>query len=592
MKPANDAMSRAPVGGNLQARRNIIKGVALAAIAGAGNLLAESSSRSPIGKNPAPAYSSQVEQWGVQEITLRSDGKYENPFKEVQLQGTFSCGDTNLTVDGFFDGDATWRIHFMPQRQGHWIFKTKSNDAALDGRTGEFEAIAPKKNNHGPIRVAKKFHFSYADSTPFYPLGTTTYGLFLGDREAQVRMIGTLSQSEFNKARINVMAFSSLAPGDNAFLRTSSSQFDFDQYNVDFYRRFEAGLLDLQAIGVEADLILFHPYDSRGKLSKLPQGQDEAYIRYTVARLSAYRNFWWTLTNEFDLFPMFGVQKNWRRLGELLATSDPYAHVRGIHNSCCGFYDNSEPWITHVILQDITLQRLASEPRNNSAMGLDSRKHGKPVVVDEYGYEGNIPMTWGSIAPRETVEMHWSIVMAGAYGSHGESYYGTPSGTYVGESPQRLAFLKKIMMEMPFQDMEPLPEVMAEQNASVTVLGSPGVCYIFHFSQPKEKASWNLGFFGPATPSHPLPIVSGSIDPNTFQTPPPRFTIKEGLYRVEMIDTWQMKTYPLGFTSDASQQFRSMIEPGVIRLTRVEGLPPQEKALPIEQLLQRRPLFM
>jgi hypothetical protein len=178
-------------------------------------------------------------------------------------------------------------------------------------------------------------------------------------------MIGTLTQSAFNKARINVMAFSSLAPNDNAFFRTSSAQFDFDQYNVAFYRRFEAGLLDLQAIGVEADLILFHPYDSRGKLSKLPQDQDEAYIRYTVARLSAYRNVWWTLTNEFDLFPMFGVQKNWRRLGELLATSDPYAHVRGIHNSCCGFYDNSEPWITHVILQDITLQRLASEPRNN-----------------------------------------------------------------------------------------------------------------------------------------------------------------------------------------------------------------------------------
>src|SRR5258707_12070066 len=115
MNPSNDATSRGSVGGSLQARRNIIKGAALAAIAGAGNLLAESSSRSPIGKNPAPAYSSRVDQWGVQEITLRSDGKYENPFKDVQLQGTFSCGDSNLTVDGFFDGDATWRIRFMPQ---------------------------------------------------------------------------------------------------------------------------------------------------------------------------------------------------------------------------------------------------------------------------------------------------------------------------------------------------------------------------------------------------------------------------------------------------------------------------------------------
>ena len=62
-------------------------------------------------------------------------------------------------------------------------------------------------------------------------------------------------------------------------------------------------------------------------------------------------------------------------------------------------------------------------------MGLDARQFEKPVVVDEYGYEGNIAMTWGSIAPREAVEMHWSIVMAGAYGSHGESYFGTPRGS-------------------------------------------------------------------------------------------------------------------------------------------------------------------
>lgn len=257
----------------------------------------------------------------------------------------------------------------------------------------------------------------------------------------------------------------------------------------------------------------------------------------------------------------------------MLATSDPYAHLRGIHNSCCGFYDNSEQWITHVILQDITLQRFASEPRNNSAMGLDSRKYGKPVVIDEYGYEGNIPMTWGSIASRECVEMHWSIVMAGAYGSHGESYFGTQSGTYVGESPERLRFLKQTMMETPFQDLEPLSDVLADENPSVTVLGFPGVCYIFDFSQPKEKSSGKLGFFGPATPSHPFPIVPGSVDPNYFQTPPPKFNIKDGLYRVEMIDTWQMKKYDPGFTSGSSQQFRSMIEPGIVRLTKVGTYP-------------------
>ncbi len=269
----------------------------------------------------------------------------------------------------------------------------------------------------------------------------------------------------------------------------------------------------------------------------------------------------------------------------------PYAHLKGIHNSCCGFYDNSETLITHVILQDITLQRLTAEPRNNSAMGLDARKYGKPVVIDEYGYEGNIAMTWGSIAPRETVDMHWSIVMAGAYGSHGESYFGTPCGTYVGEPPERLALLKKIMLETPFQDHQPLSEEMAEENPSVTVLGFPGGCYIFHFSQPKEKAIWNLGLLGPATPSHPLPIVAGAVDPKTFQKPAPKFTIADELYQVEMIDTWQMKSYPVGFSSGGAQQFRSMVKPGIIRQRRLKSLPPQERAPPIGQLLQKHSTF-
>ncbi len=274
-------------------------------------------------------------------------------------------------------------------------------------------------------------------------------------------------------------------------------------------------------------------------------------------------------------------------LGNLLDDNDSYGHLRAIHNSCVGFYDNSESWITHVILQDITLQRLTAVQRNDSAMGLSARGFGEPVVIDEYGYEGNIAMTWGSLAPREAVEMHWSIVMAGAYGSPGESYFKTPHGELVGEAPTRLLFLKQIMTEVPFQKLEPLPTVIASEDPSITVLGTPGSYYIFHFDQPKEKASWNLGFFGPATPARPLPIVNRSVDPNTWRTQAPKFTIVEGVYRIEMIDTWQMKVHHVGFTSGVSQQFRSLIEPGLVRLIRVDSAPAKEEVLPIDQLLQR-----
>jgi hypothetical protein len=75
---------------------------------------------------------------------------------------------------------------------------------------------------------------------------------------------------------------------------------------------------------------------------------DDAYLRYVVARFAALRNIWWTLANEFDVFPK---PKDWRHLGELLAQIDPYGHLRGIHKCYTDFYDNSQSWITHVILR-------------------------------------------------------------------------------------------------------------------------------------------------------------------------------------------------------------------------------------------------
>ena len=63
----------------------------------------------------------------------------------------------------------------MPDSKGEWSFKTRSKTAALDGRTGVLTAVAPSAGNHGPVRVRNKFHFAYADGTPFLSFGTTCY---------------------------------------------------------------------------------------------------------------------------------------------------------------------------------------------------------------------------------------------------------------------------------------------------------------------------------------------------------------------------------------------------------------------------------
>ncbi len=114
-----------------------------------------------------------IEQWSVEEISFHSNRKYQNPFSDVQLQGRFTSKDQTVSVTGFYDGNDTWRIRFMPDHQGSWTFTTVSNDPQLSGHSGNFHVQAPSHGNHGPVRVAKTFHFSYADGTHYFLLGTT-----------------------------------------------------------------------------------------------------------------------------------------------------------------------------------------------------------------------------------------------------------------------------------------------------------------------------------------------------------------------------------------------------------------------------------
>jgi hypothetical protein len=78
---------------------------------------------------------------------------------------------------------------------------------------------------------------------------------------------------------------------------------DFDRPNPIAFRHFETQVAALGAMGVEADVIIFHPYDRWGYCAMSAE-QDDRHVRYLVARLGAYRNVWWSLANEYDFSTM------------------------------------------------------------------------------------------------------------------------------------------------------------------------------------------------------------------------------------------------------------------------------------------------
>jgi len=485
-----------------------------------------------------------VEKWGRFELALESSRHYENPFRQVELTCRFQCGDESITTWGFYDGEGLWRVRLMPTRQGRWTYRTTSNDPDLDGKRGTFRVGPPAPGNHGPIVIRNTYHFAYADGTPFFPLGTTLYNWLHRESELQEQTLATLRKHAFNKVRFCVFPkwydYNRVEPPLYPWPRNGRG-FDRDRFNPAFFRHIEARLDDLQALGIVADIILFHPYDRWGH-STMTAEQDDAYLKYVVSRLAHWRNVWWTMANEYDLMKAKKIA-DWDRFFQLVAKYDPYDHPRSNHN-CGTWYDHSKPWVTHCNIQNGhgDLYQVAIRAR---------RAYHKPVVIDEYGYEGNIPRGWGNRSPQEETHRHWCATIGGAYASHGETYYNKEEklwwavgGKLIGKSPPRLAFLKKIMEQAPYEQMAPEPDFAT----GAYTLARPGSYYLVYF--PRRATA-------------------------TFDLPGPR------PYKLEGIDTWEMTIESLGSAGPGRFAFPAPKAGYLLRLVQFkegEGVPPRPKA--------------
>jgi hypothetical protein len=409
-----------------------------------------------------------------------------------------------VDVEGFYDGDGVYRIRFMPDEIGEWTYSTFSNVAGLRGRTGGFTCTAPSAGNHGPVRVRYATHFAYEDGTPYVPVGTTSYAwIHQGDR-LEEQTLATLRSAPFNKMRMCVFpksyVYNQNEPVYYPFERNAAGESDFTRFNPRFFQHLERRVRDLLALGIEADLILFHPYDRWG-YSKMPAEADDRYLRYIVARLAACRNVWWSLANEFDFMKNKGMA-DWDRFFRIVQESDPYHHLRSIHNGTA-LYDHSKPWVTHVSLQSSDLEKVRELVAT----------YRKPVIYDECKYEGNIPRRWGNISARELVRRFWLGTVSGAYVGHGETYldpndvlWWSKGGVLRGESPPRIAFLRRILEGGPAEGLD---------NLSTYYLGAgqEGRYYLFYFdlNQPAEY-TFNLA--------------------------------KGARYRADIIDPWEMTIAP------------------------------------------------
>ncbi|HXS68453.1 MAG TPA: DUF5060 domain-containing protein [Candidatus Polarisedimenticolia bacterium] len=480
----------------------------LAALLGAANLFAANKT---------------VEQWGLFEVALNGPTN-GNPFLDVKFSAKFTQGDSTIEANGFYDGDGIYRVRFMPDKQGEWRYTTESSSPELNGKSGEFTVTTPSPKNHGPVRVAHTYHFAYADGTPYEELGTTCYVWEWQTEALQEQTLKTLAAAPFNKIRFCVFPkrylWNTNEPPMYPFEGVPLTNWDFAHFNPKYFQHLEHSVLALQKLGIEADVILFHPYDGgHWGFDRMPSEVDDRYLHYVVARLAAYRNVWWSLANEWD-FMRQKKESDFVRFGEIVSHDDPYHHLLSIHNGQ-KIFNYTLPWITHASIQNGS----AVEDPGRAELYRDVYR--KPIVYDEVKYEGNIPSRWGQLSPEEMVFRFWNGTIAGTYVGHGETYlsddqvlWWSKGGMLKGQSPARLAFLKKVLDDAPAGGIDPIDKWQHPEY------GGEAPNYYLVYLGRQTPTSWKFEL--------PKPPQGKGLPPADGM----RFT-------AEVLDTWNMTITPV-----------------------------------------------
>jgi Fibronectin type III domain. len=83
-----------------------------------------------------------VGKWKRFEVSYSNTTWNGNPF-DLLLDGVFThTGSEDIkTMPGFYAGNNTWKIFFMPDKLGEWKFATQSPDSDLNGKTGSFNCV-------------------------------------------------------------------------------------------------------------------------------------------------------------------------------------------------------------------------------------------------------------------------------------------------------------------------------------------------------------------------------------------------------------------------------------------------------------------
>ncbi len=404
-----------------------------------------------------------VEVFDPVEFTAKvSNNEVQNPFSDSKF--TVVLKDVTgaaTSVAGFCDQSdgRIYRARFLPQKSGEYkvefAFLSTIGDRVVQAALSRASLTVKDGKRRGPVRIDPAFphHFVWQGTGEHYFWnGTTTYWLLgVQDDKRIEAAIDRLASLKVNRIRVALNARTKdgsrwyepqiVNSKDFQFRvdpwvahnpeSVDDPQFDTTRFNLVMWQKVDRLVNYARQKDVVVSLI-FHldgadkgvdPFNGGKKDGEgyTDYGPEEEYYRYAVARLSAYSNVMWDITNEWHLFR----NEAWvDHFGKLIRASDASNHLISVHGrGDFPFYQSS--WA------DFALYQCWDENGSDKFLRWTrtlAEKAGRPMpqINEEYGYEDHYPGPWGGgrKKPARSADnrrrLAWEMTMAGGYQTTGE----------------------------------------------------------------------------------------------------------------------------------------------------------------------------
>lgn len=344
-----------------------------------------------------PGFARDVGIWMRFEEEFTSARDYRNPLYEQKFHVQFVSPTGRIkSVDGFWDGERSWKVRFMPDERGVWRWSTETsdkNDTGLNGQSGSFRCVDNTQSHaiyrNGVVtRRPGHYYMEHADGTPFFWTACTAWNGTLKSTDEEWAFY--LNHRATNHYSVIQFVTTQWRGGD----KNSMGDVAFEgsgviNINPAFFRHLDKKINQINDAGLVAAPVLLWAlptftgrYLSPGYF--LPDAEAIALARYMVARYGSHHVVWvlggdGVYVNEYE--------QRWKNIGRSVFGDEDHAGLVALHPS-------GKSWIGEAYANEDWLD----------IVGYQSG-HNRTDATRTWITKGPVASTWYSLPPKPFINM-------------------------------------------------------------------------------------------------------------------------------------------------------------------------------------------